>query len=116
MRLVLDGETRVAAACGLAFTALMALSVALVPAAPEYDAGGTAIRAYLTGHADALGISTALTGAASLALMAFLGFVHGRLRGAERDGGPVSANVHGGGRGRRLNDARRPLRCGNPWW
>jgi hypothetical protein len=88
---MVDRQTRVVAACGLAFTVLMALSVAVVPSPPEYDAGATAIRAYLTIHADALGISTALTGAAALVLMAFFGFVHGRLRGAERDGGPISA-------------------------
>jgi hypothetical protein len=81
---------RIAAMFGVAFTVCIAGSVAVVPAAPEYDEGAAAIRAYLTQHATALGISTVLTAVAVLALMVFFAFVQNRLPGAERDGGPVA--------------------------
>lgn len=86
-----DASHRVAASCGIAFTALMVAASSVVPTAPEYDAGVATIRDYLIKHQAQLGVSTALTGAASLVLIGFLGFVSQRLHAADLDGTPLAA-------------------------
>jgi hypothetical protein len=86
-----EASSRVAASCGVAFTALMAGAASVIPTGPEYDSGPTAIRDYLTQHHAALGLSTVLTGAAVLCLMAFFGFVSRRLRDRDPGGDPLPA-------------------------
>ena len=84
-----EAPYRVAASCGVAFTALMVAAASIVPTAPEYDSGPAAIRDYLTKHHAALGLSTVLTGAAALCPDGFFGFVSRRLR----DGSPGSRSA-----------------------
>lgn len=86
-----EAPYRVAASCGVAFTALMVAAASIVPTAPEYDSGPAAIRDYLTKHHAALGLSTVLTGAAALCLMGFFGFVSRRLRDGSPDRDPLPA-------------------------
>src|SRR5690349_16900957 len=86
-----EASYRIAASGGLAFTTLMAAAASVVPSAPEYNAGPAAIRDYLTKHHAGLGLSTVLSGAAALCLIALFGFVIRRLQNAERDGGALPA-------------------------
>lgn len=86
-----EARYRVAASCGVAFTAFMVAAASLVPTAPEYDSGPAAIRDYLTKHHAELGLSTVLTGAATLFLISFFGFVIRRLEDADPEGGTLPA-------------------------
>ena len=88
---MLEAPYRVAASCGVAFTALVVAAASVVPTAPEYNSGPAAIRDYLTKHHTELGLSTLLTGAAALLVIPFFGFVSRRLQDADRDGGPLPA-------------------------
>lgn len=86
-----EASSRVPASCGVVFTALIAAAASVVPTAPEYDSGPTAIRDYLTHHHAALGLITVLTGGAALCLMALFGFVSRRLGDGDPGGDPLPA-------------------------
>ena len=89
---------RAGAACGVAFTVLMATAGFVVPPAPESDVAVGKVRDYLVSHAGGLAVSTALMGVAAMAVIGFFALVHGRLRAAGRDGevAPAAFLVAGG--------------------
>lgn len=88
-----DGRTnavvdRLGAACGVVFTALTAVTLAVLPPPPESNVRVGEIRDYLLGHVGALRVSTALMGIATMAVVGFFAPVHARLR---RTGADVAA-------------------------